>query len=77
MLPTSIPSMPFSLSDHVLFAVRYFRNEESSENVIVKKVGNVTADSEFTYEYGVRRKASQEEVSDPETVKSKSEKTST
>ena len=57
-----------------LFSIRYFRNEESAENVIVKKVGNVTADSEFTYEYGVRRKAAHEKVSDSKTGKSKSEK---
>ena len=58
----------------VFLTVRYFRNEESAENVIVKKVGNVTADSEFTYEYGVRRKSTREKGSDPDSAKSESEK---
>uniref|UniRef100_A0A1X7VU90 Uncharacterized protein n=1 Tax=Amphimedon queenslandica TaxID=400682 RepID=A0A1X7VU90_AMPQE len=33
----------------------YFRTEDSKENVVVKQVGNVTADTEITYEYGVRK----------------------
>ena len=40
----------------------------------MKKVGNVTADSEFTYQYGVRRKATEEKVSSPKTVESECEK---
>lgn len=35
---------------------RYFRTEESKESVLVIPVGNVTAQTELTYEYGVRRK---------------------
>ncbi|XP_019853243.1 PREDICTED: circularly permutated Ras protein 1 isoform X3 [Amphimedon queenslandica] len=33
----------------------YFRTEDSKENVVVKQVGNVTADSELTFDYGVRK----------------------
>ena len=42
---------------HYVCIGRYFRTEDSKENVIVKQVGNVTADSEITYEYGVRKVA--------------------
>ena len=34
---------------------RYFRTEESKESVLVIPVGSVTAKTEITYEYGVRR----------------------
>ena len=40
---------------HYVCIGRYFRTEDSKENVIVKQVGNVTADSELTFDYGVRR----------------------
>lgn len=33
---------------------RYFRSEESQESLLTIPVGNVTADTELTYEYGVR-----------------------
>jgi hypothetical protein len=35
----------------------YFRTEESKESVLVIPVGSVTAQTELTYEYGVRKKA--------------------
>ena len=35
---------------------RYFRTEESKESVLVIPVGSVTAQTELTYEYGVRSK---------------------
>ena len=38
--------------------LRYFLSEDSKESVCVVPVGNVTADTELTYEYGVRRKPS-------------------
>lgn len=37
--------------------VRYFRREESQESVLVIPVGNVTADTELTYEYGARSRS--------------------
>lgn len=40
----------------ILYVCRYFRTEESKESVLVIPVGNVTAQTELTYEYGVRRK---------------------
>ena len=44
-----------------LLVLSYFRHEDSRESVIVREVGNVTADTELTYEYGVRtRRTSQE-----------------
>ena len=36
---------------------RYFRTEESKESVLVIPVGNVTAQTELTYEYGARKTA--------------------
>ena len=33
---------------------RYFRSEESGDSLLTIPVGNVTADTELTYEYGVR-----------------------
>ena len=44
---------------------RYFRTEESKESVLVIPVGNVTAQTELTYEYGVRRKGRRQTVKDP------------
>jgi hypothetical protein len=35
----------------------YFRNEEILDNRIIRYVGNVTADSEISFEFGVRRTA--------------------
>ena len=35
----------------------YFRTEESKESVLMIPVGSVTAQTELTYEYGVRNKA--------------------
>ncbi len=35
---------------------RYFRSEDSRESVRVSKVGNATAKTELTYEYGVHKK---------------------
>lgn len=37
--------------------VRYFRTEESQESVLVIPVGNVTAETELTYEYGARARS--------------------
>ena len=34
--------------------LRYFRTEETGDSVLIIPVGNVTADTELTYEYGVR-----------------------
>lgn len=34
--------------------VSYFRTEDTKESVLLIPVGNVTADAELTYEYGVR-----------------------
>ena len=45
-----------SKNDCVSF-VRYFRSEDSKESVRVIPVGNVTAETELTYEYGVRRQS--------------------
>lgn len=44
---------------HLLMAVhthvrRYFRSEDTGESLLTIPVGNVTADTELTYEYGVR-----------------------
>ena len=39
----------------LLCGVRYFRSEERKESVLVIPVGSVTAQTELTYEYGVRR----------------------
>jgi len=39
-----------------LYVFRYFRSEDSKESVRVSKVGNATAKTELTYEYGVRKK---------------------
>ena len=38
----------------MLFTCRYFRTEETGDSVLIIPVGNVTADTELTYEYGVR-----------------------
>ena len=35
---------------------RYFRTEESQESVLTIPVGNVTAETELSYDYGVRSK---------------------
>lgn len=35
---------------------RYFRTEDTRESVICDIVGNVTAETELTYEFGVRKK---------------------
>ncbi|XP_003382887.1 PREDICTED: circularly permutated Ras protein 1-like [Amphimedon queenslandica] len=55
----SILSNPIIATDVVTKIIvhngMYFRTEDSKENVIVKQVGNVTADTEITYEYGVRK----------------------
>lgn len=37
--------------------VRYFRSEERQESVLVIPVGNVTAETELTYEYGARSRS--------------------
>lgn len=37
-----------------MLCYRYFRHEDSRESVIVNEVGNATADTELTFEYGVR-----------------------
>ena len=39
---------------------RYFRTEESKESLLTIPVGNVTATTELTYEYGVRSKKSRQ-----------------
>ncbi len=36
---------------------RYFRSEDSQASYLVIPVGNVTAETELTYEYGVRNKS--------------------
>ena len=36
-------------------ACRYFRHEETSESKVVREVGNVTAETEVTFEFGVRK----------------------
>ena len=38
----------------ISYLYRYFRSEDSRESVIVHKIGNATADTELTFEYGVR-----------------------
>ena len=42
----------------------YFRTEESKDSVLTIPVGNVTADTELSYEYGVRNKK-KEQTSPP------------
>lgn len=37
----------------------YFRTEETAESMLLIPVGNVTADTELTYEYGTRTKKNQ------------------
>ena len=44
----------------------YFRTEDTRESVICDVVGNVTADTELTYEYGVRKKNLPKQISDQE-----------
>jgi hypothetical protein len=39
---------------HDVRTFRYFRSEETGDSVLIIPVGNVTADTELTYEYGVR-----------------------
>jgi hypothetical protein len=34
---------------------RYIRGEQEKTSRVVREVGNVTADTEITFEYGVRR----------------------
>lgn len=52
--------LKFSIIQFILIKFcRYFRHEEESKySVIVQQVGNVTADTELTFEYGVRTKPS-------------------
>ena len=40
----------------VMLIHRYFRTEETGDSMLIIPVGNVTADTELTYEYGVRTK---------------------
>lgn len=42
----------------------YFRTEESKDSVLTIPVGNVTADTELSYEYGVRN-AKKEQATPP------------
>ena len=44
-----------SIASILLCGLRYFRSEERKESVLVIPVGSVTAQTELTYEYGVRR----------------------
>ena len=55
---------------------RYFRSgtDDSRESVLVKQVGNVTADTEITYEYGIKSKTLQ--PSSPKTTPKATPKTS-
>ena len=49
-------SRPCGLEEVITYSLcsSYFRSEETKESVLVIPVGNVTADAELTYEYGVR-----------------------
>ena len=50
------------------FDLRYFRSsDDTRESVLVKQVGNVTADTELTYEYGIKTKAPPTAPKDPPT----------
>ncbi len=40
----------------------YFRSEDSQESMLLIPVGNVTADTELTYEYGSRTKKNRPSV---------------
>lgn len=42
--------------------LRYFRSEDSQESMLLIPVGNVTADTELTYEYGSRTKKNRPSV---------------
>ncbi len=55
---------------------RYFRSgtDDSRKSVLVKHVGNVTADTEITYEYGIKSKTLQ--PSSPKTTPKATPKTS-
>lgn len=39
---------------------RFFFYEETEDSKVVKNIGNVTTDSEITFEYGVRSKSTEE-----------------
>ena len=47
-------------SSPLFLPLSYFRTEESKESLLAIPVGNVTAQTELTYEYGVRRKGRKE-----------------
>lgn len=38
----------------VIFIYRFFFYEDSEDSKVVKNIGNVTVDSEISFEYGVR-----------------------
>ena len=44
---------------------RYFRTEDTRESVICDIIGNVTAETELTYEFGVRKKIPPKEPPPP------------
>ena len=46
--------VPCTPSYNPILIHRYFRTEETGDSVLMIPVGNVTADTELTYEYGVR-----------------------
>ena len=52
----------------VCVCCRYFRTEESKESVLAIPVGSVTAKTELTYEYGVRRKPTTEKKTDKKSI---------
>lgn len=53
---------------------RYFFYEETEDSKVVKNIGNVTADSEVTFEYGVRTKQAEEKGKPVEKMEVEEEK---
>lgn len=54
----------FITIDCFLFG-RFIDDERKKESKVVKQIGNVTADTEFTFEYGIRIK---EQIDEEDTV---------
>ena len=46
----------------VLYLPRYIRGEPEKTSCVVRDVGNVTKDSEVTFEYGIRRVEKKDKV---------------